>query len=170
MRCISLWQPWATALFLIDPGGEAVKVDETRGWPTQVRGRIGIHAAKHRLSRLDASYYRDLLSAIGFAWDDLPYGALLGTIEITAVRPAPVAWALRTEAQRLWGDYRAIGDDGKRRYAWTMAAPRLYSRPVAIAGRQTFFEVPDALCPEQGDEIPPAVSAEQLPLFDAMSR
>lgn len=40
MKAISLWQPWAS---LIAAG---VKSIETRGWPTNYRGQIAIHAAK----------------------------------------------------------------------------------------------------------------------------
>jgi len=46
MKALSLWQPWAEMIFRTDDDGVALKPDETRSWPTHVRGRIAIHAAK----------------------------------------------------------------------------------------------------------------------------
>lgn len=40
LPCISLWQPWASALAIRS------KRNETRSWATSYRGPIAIHAAK----------------------------------------------------------------------------------------------------------------------------
>lgn len=40
MKAITIWQPWAMLIALLEKG------NETRGWPTKHRGPLAIHAAK----------------------------------------------------------------------------------------------------------------------------
>ena len=40
MKAVSLWQPWASLIV------HGIKGVETRGYPTNVRGRVAIHATK----------------------------------------------------------------------------------------------------------------------------
>ena len=40
IRCISLWQPWASLM------ARGHKYFETRSWDTKIRGEVWIHAAK----------------------------------------------------------------------------------------------------------------------------
>ena len=93
MLALSIRQPWAS---LILSAGKNV---ENRGWPASVRGRILIHAAA-RMTRADhedalafavAAIRRDTrnhrtlprtLREMGMAFEDLPRGGIVGTVEI----------------------------------------------------------------------------------------
>lgn len=86
VRCISLWQPWAS-LLAVGP-----KFLETRGWDTKVRGEIYIHASKTKTPIKEARNYPAwwvslVEEAIGVCEDkwltDLPYGGIIGKGNLT---------------------------------------------------------------------------------------
>jgi hypothetical protein len=156
MKCISLWQPWASALFL-SRNGRALKPDETRCWPTAFRGRLAIHAAQRRTKAgvdYDPELDRILFELIHRRTADLPHGQLIGSLEL--VRCQKTINIHRHEEQLLWGDYRERGDDGKLRYAWTFTDPEPLPCPIPWKGSQGFFDVPDSLFPR------PALTEFQL--------
>ena len=83
MKAISIRQPWAWAIF------HAGKDIENRDWPTRLRGRIAIHAAKG----MTLDEYQSAMSYVldvnpSFDWMTLPKetelarGAIIGTVEI----------------------------------------------------------------------------------------
>src|SRR5207302_1698550 len=79
MKCLSLWQPWASLVVL------GAKRIETRSWSTQHRGPLAIHAAKKWepnkiLALIDEEPYR---SALGEHRGNLPLGCILGTVNVT---------------------------------------------------------------------------------------
>jgi hypothetical protein len=96
MLALSIRQPWAS---LILKGGKDI---ENRDWPTKYRGRILIHAAKGmtRAEHEDAIHFavqaiqadprnkdanrRTTLRDLGFDFDALPRGGIVGSVEITA--------------------------------------------------------------------------------------
>lgn len=141
MKCLSLWQPWASMIFEMDDKGVQLKPDETRPWRTGIRGPIAIHASRRKMSHEDACFYGPFLRCVGLNWLFLPLGVILGTVEIADCRPAEVVALERTETQRFWGDYRAIGDDAKKRYAIELRNPIKFTEPIPWRGRQKFFEV-----------------------------
>lgn len=64
IKCLSLWQPWATLMAI------GAKRIETRSWSTHYRGWLAIHAAK--------AWSRDLRQLV----DHIPsFARALGTIE-----------------------------------------------------------------------------------------
>lgn len=141
MKAISLWQPWATAAVSInDLTGMSVKGPETRSWPTKVRGRVAIHAA---LKTVDILVPTEFLRGIDRT-TRLPYGAIVGTVEIVDCVPVEQIRDSLAEQQRFFGDY----SDG--RYAWILANQIKFDKPISCKGRQGFFEV-DIPNP---DEIP----------------
>ncbi|MEO0796284.1 MAG: hypothetical protein AAFX93_14035 [Verrucomicrobiota bacterium] len=81
IRCISLWQPWASLMAC------GAKFLETRSWDTRVRGEVFIHASKTRrgireLIELDddriLSAMEEALKLAPIYWEhDLPFGAIL---------------------------------------------------------------------------------------------
>lgn len=152
MKALSLWQPWASVIFETDDLGVQVKPDETRGWPTRVRGRIAIHAAKHQ-DRAITHHYGHHLAAFGVRWRELPFGAIIGTVEIADCVPTEEIAKRRKDWQLFWGDYRIVGDDGKPRFAFVLRSPRRFPTPVQWKGRQGFFDVPDELARAAGQEI-----------------
>lgn len=153
---LSLWQPWAS---LIAAG---VKMHETRHWPTRVRGRVAIHAAK----RLDLDDAPDRLCAfaLGAGWDrgELPHGAVVAIAELTA--------CMRTEevADRVErADFEA-GNFGPGRFAFRLCDVRPLLQPIPLVGRQGFFGWQPPIDLEQRlgpvlDQLKPALRYEQLP-------
>jgi activating signal cointegrator 1 len=143
MKCLSLWQPWAEMVFRTDHDGIALKPDETRGWPTVVRGRIAIHASKKPLREVFRSFpqLKWSLSMCGVREHEMAFGAIIGTVELVHCLPAAVTAIDRHDWQRCWGDYRAIGDDGKARFAFVLKNPTRLPEPIPCVGRQGFFNV-----------------------------
>lgn len=96
LRCISLHDPWGTACAV------GLKGIETRGHKTNVRGRIGIHVAKKRITHCDKvgaieCYRQDVdrmlvrgvhsslgrfSAAEGGTWIDVPYGCVVATANL----------------------------------------------------------------------------------------
>lgn len=159
MKCLSMWQPWASVIFEHDHEGRMVKPDETRGWWTRIRGRIAIHAAKYHINGDLRHHYESMLLPLGLRWHELPFGCIIGTVELVHCISAPVIAKDREDWQLVWGDYRAVGDDGKDRFALVFRDPIKLPQPVPWKGRQGFFDVPDDLFPEGENE------AVNQPLF-----
>lgn len=96
MLALSIRQPWASLIL------KAGKDIENRDWPTKYRGRILVHAAKGMThgehedaiafaveaitataeGRNDAAAKRVALRQLGFAFDDLQRGGIVGSVEI----------------------------------------------------------------------------------------
>lgn len=138
--CLSLWQPWASVIFCMDKEGVQLKKDETRHWPTNIRGRIAIHAAKSLEGKKDI--YEEELPP-NLSWRDnyvmnlkpMPLGCILGTVEIVACHHTELIRALRSETQLFWGNY------GHGRFAFELRAPQLLPAPIPYRGAQGFFSV-----------------------------
>lgn len=142
MKAISLWQPWASALF-------GPKRFETRSWQTSHRGRLLIHAAK--------TWNYICVSSLHDFWDrgilmrgDLdqlyPRGVLLGTVELIdvltteTIRTAP--WLESRETELKLGDF----SDG--RFGWQLENARRFKTPIPYRGAQGLFQVPDHVVAE----------------------
>lgn len=96
MIALSIRQPWAS---LIIKCGKDI---ENRTWPTRYRGRILVHAAKGMTRDEHESAIHFAVAAIkadpknaggtkqrtlrelGFAFEDLPRGGIIGSVEIVA--------------------------------------------------------------------------------------
>jgi hypothetical protein len=139
MKALSLWQPWAEMIFRTDDDGVALKPDETRSWPTHVRGRIAIHAAKKPLRSILREFPQLKMSLMlcGVREHELAFGAIIGTVEI--VHCLPTALVRRADWQLCWGDY-TLG-----RWAFELLSPIRFETPIPYIGRQGFFNVPDDL-------------------------
>lgn len=146
MRCISLWQPWATLCCLSHPDDEhddlkrAVKGFETRSWSTKYIGHLLIHAAKRYTREQREAFLwpliRETLIANGFGSpDDLAYGAIIGRVNLVGCHPSRPIRQIVDDYALAMGNY----DDG--RYAWEINAPILLDVPIAYRGQQGFFEV-----------------------------
>lgn len=157
MKAISLWQPWATALFLeIEDLGKMVplKADETRHWalPANLIGeRVAIHAAlkwdgagqirwvQHRLGLPPEAtapmtvdnQKRFVIADAVKEFNALPRGCIIGTLRFVACRRTD--GLIRPTPQSWWGNY-ASG-----RFAWETADRELFAQPVPCKGRQGVF-------------------------------
>lgn len=161
MNAISLWQPWASLWIL------GIKYFETRGYPfpRSLRGQtVAVHAAKKRVdleegARISMDW---LLRQKGTSLDALPYGSLLGVVELRAafqigdrIPETPRAvWDIETlckarcpaavehRIEDLLGDFRL------RRWAWEPTNRRVLSTPIPYRGQQGFFPINPATLSE----------------------
>jgi hypothetical protein len=156
VKAISLWEPWAT---LVAIGAKRV---ETRGWDTNYRGPLAIHAAKKwdsELKRLTMSEpFKSSLVAGGATVESLPgLGAItLPLGKIVAV--CELGGTIKIERQTLWpGGFlsdqtipppqpeRSFGDYTPGRYAWLLFNIVRLDEPIPFRGAQGFFDVPDEI-------------------------
>lgn len=140
MRCISLWQPWASFCFweALDGSG-IIKKHETRGWSTSYRGAMVIHAAKRKPTRDELSYYEEIFLEAGKSEIDLPLGSVVGVVDLVGVHRVE-----DIRDQLGWMDeYTGNYEDG--RFAWEFGRVIKFETPIPFKGAQGFFNVPDDL-------------------------
>jgi len=152
MKAISLWQPWASALFTV------LKKYETRHWalPKALIGQtVAIHAAKH-WSGAEIQFWRDTVSdgipacprareelgTIGIHGSgSLPFGCVIGTLRFVACHDTNI-WAPEEDGMQMhWGNF------SEDRFAWERAEPKLFPKPIPCIGRQGFFDWCEDLIP-----------------------
>jgi activating signal cointegrator 1 len=142
MKCISLWQPWASAIPLL------LKRIETRDWSTKVRGRIGIHAAK-RWTGAEQRFATARRRAGDPLPDPMPLGAIVCTVDLWDVLPSEMLVARGlSDLEQMYGNY-APG-----RFGWLTRDVFALPEPIPYVGKQGFFNVPDELFP--GEALKPA--------------
>jgi hypothetical protein len=144
VKCISLWQPWATLWMA------GAKLNETRAWATSHRGDVIVHAAKEWNRKLRGLCFEEpFISALSmlrpnqggaFHFGDaldmiLPRGCLLGVVEL-------VGSVRITAANAPIGNERAFGDYTPGRFMWQAINRRPLPEPIPYAGSQGFFGVP----------------------------
>lgn len=149
MKCLSLWQPWAT---LMEMGGKRI---ETRSWATLYRGPVLIHAAKRWNRELrglcGVGDFVEVLGRISGEVPDLmrldpvtrtsrrmPLGEIIAVGQLVDCQP--VETMHRPEEgtrERAFGDYRP------GRFAWMFGRVCGLSSPIPWRGMQGLFEVPD---------------------------
>jgi len=152
MRCISLWQPWASAMTVMRSGTQIpLKRVETRDWaphPDAIGQRLAIAAAKTQKDpetkgKLSDWWmanvkrkggYRACFEVAGFNnWEDLPFGAVVAHGILTRVEPTE---KLRLEVDAIeqeWGDY------GPGRFGWVLEDVQVLPVPVPVVGRQGIY-------------------------------
>lgn len=169
MLALSLWQPWASALFATRTVlGDAVrpKVNETRSWSTSYRGPVLICAAHRWDADLRAIAERDLAEVLS-EWVD-PFGDAIKEPQHTDSRWATVSLATATcwqlplgaalglvdiidcvSTESLHGRVPewewAMGNYEPGRYALVTANPRPLRNPLPIRARQKLFRPDDAM-------------------------
>lgn len=124
MKCLSLTQPWATAVAM------GIKRIETRSWGTTYRGPLLIHAAKGfpKWAREFAEEER----ALGRIPSRLPRGALVARCLLVDVKRTQDTET--TAIERLYGDY-APG-----RFAWILSDIEPLPEPIPARGSLGLWE------------------------------
>lgn len=135
MKCISLWQPFAS---LIAIGAKRI---ETRSWPCSYVGPLAIHAAK-KMNRelLDLALtppFSTCLRDAGLLPSDLPLGGVVAICRLSGCK--------RTDKVQPDEPERSFGDYSAGRFAWLLDDITALTQPVPWKGSQGFFEVPDDL-------------------------
>lgn len=139
MRIITLWQPYATLMVL------GLKQNETRSWPTDYRGPLGIHAAAGEPAYVrklvaDCEVFRRVFAEHGLSFKDLPRGKILGSVNVDGmmrtenwVYKHADSFLERTPDEWYFGDY----DVG--RWAWLTSNPVKLAEPIPAKGKQGFW-------------------------------
>lgn len=140
MKALTVRQPWATLIAL------GVKRYETRTRPTNVRGRVAIHAGLSEpcAKGVTARFVKPNWWISHFVHDGLwlqfedgnvvplPLGAIVATAELVDCVP--------TDAPKItWPEYQ-IGDWTPGRWAWRLDDVRPLAVPVPAKGRQGWWE------------------------------
>lgn len=153
MKAISLWQPWASLMAWQE------KENETRGWNTNYRGPLAIHATatwKKEATEVIAGpalrgeglgEYETFMKVIrkhpevfpegGFIPKDFsfPLGAVLGVCELTDCIPVDEYLGNHSvKYQEL-----AFGDYSPGRYVWTTKWIETFEKPIPAKGAQGFW-------------------------------
>ncbi len=144
MRCISLWQPWAT---LMASGAKRI---ETRAWaPRGLRtGQlVAIHAAKRWTAeeRELCQYDRDFMRALALAterglWNlaNPPLGCVVAIARFD--KAIPVYKFFNGDAPGyLTGDEDVFGNYSPNRYGWVFSEVRPL-QPIPLRGAQGLFD------------------------------
>ena len=168
MKCLSLWQPWAT---LIAIGAKRI---ETRHWSTSYRGPLLIHAAKkwdRELSEMccdepfnSALRKNGTTCADAHAWG-LPRGYIIAVVDLincqevkrthvkavdhSSTSGSYVLSAALADGKIVAGNEHEFGDYTVGRFAWMLANIRRFETPVPCVGHQQIFNVPDATVADQ---------------------
>jgi hypothetical protein len=130
MKAITVHQPWAALL------AHGVKRYETRGWSTNYRGPIAIHAGKSKegldfLLHDELAYY---VNEAGLSAEIQTLGAILAVGELTHIYRSEDMRDHLTDIELDLGNYA----DG--RFGWEISNVQLLPAPVFVAGKQGLWE------------------------------
>ena len=170
MKCLSLWQPWASLLV------HGLKSVETRGWPLRHRGPLAVHAAKKWDADLHVMCHREpflsalrRICALDFtspgAEPDLPFGAIVGRVNVSGCIATERVGRWEQDAHEhtncffdnlgvmgpadgkpylfVSDDEREFGDYSPGRFAIICREPFAFAEPIPYRGAQGLFDVPD---------------------------
>jgi hypothetical protein len=148
MKAISLWEPWASAIWT------GAKTWETRSWPTAHRGPLMICAAKAGLSKSEVIHYLSMwhwqgalaplvgqpLDLTGHTWagvelEHLNFGKAVALVELVDCKPTGNLTLDEIGTDEHFGDF-SLG-----RFAWKLKLLEAIE-PFAVKGHQGFFNVP----------------------------
>lgn len=144
MRAITIHQPWASLIAI------GAKRFETRGWATNYRGPIAIHAGKQK----DADTCLMLASEHVCIWRNIvpmPFGSIIATAELIecwevigdADVPIPNVKVLNS-GNRMFGmsqdtDEFHFGDYSIGRFAWELSNVKMLAEPIPAKGQQRLW-------------------------------
>lgn len=137
MRCISLWQPWASLV------AYGFKQYETRHWkPSEniIGGLLAIHAAR-RWTVEEARYMKHFVLTYPDVKEKLspdgllrpPLGAIVAACRLVAVYRSEEHFYQVDEKERAFGDWTP------GRYVWKLEVVKLPAEPIPARGAQGIF-------------------------------
>ncbi len=139
MKALTICQPYASLIMA------GLKRIENRTWATGYRGPLAIHAGRNR--KWLSSY--DYMARHGWQTEDLPFGKLLGTVELADIMDLSL---LRQLIMRLdaKGQVHPLGyewimedEHAEGPACWLLDDPEPFAVPVPWTGQQGLFYVPD---------------------------
>ena len=162
MKAITLWEPWALLWAL------QIKKYETRGWATNYRGPIAIHAASRKISviykelfpcadyEFHPSYFAkkqfcDAIKSCGLNENELPTGCIVATAELVdchqivryggrGMSSEGPGWIETEEGIYLPTEQELMfGDWTPGRYAWEVRNMKMLPEPIPAKGKQRLW-------------------------------
>lgn len=140
MKAITLWQPWAS---LVGRG----KMIETRGYPTNVRGWVAIHASARKMPRLALDSPEETpfktLAAAGIT--EPPYGAVVAVARLVRChRIVTPDFYIRSGCAEGFmpppvGQEYLFGNYEPGRYGWIFDDVRHLPAPIPAKGKQGWW-------------------------------
>ena len=146
MKCISLWEPWASLMYV------GAKKNETRSWPTKHRGPLLICAAQHVMNAGSMRYYLEqpaFMKALQpltrgedrqVSISDLNFGKALCIVDVVDCLSIGVFAELFVSDQEA-----AFGNYDFGRFAWVTTNLQRFEEPFKIKGGQRIFNTPNEL-------------------------
>lgn len=149
MHCLTIWEPYATAIARADPkqlGPLVGKTVENRGWPppvAQIGRHIAIHASKHVIDMIDARevwrrlYGQDARLSTWEAWFAELVAHQAKIVAVARITGFEKARTKLTPAQLRW---KVEGQFG-----WLLDDVRALAKPVLARGAQQLWMLPGDL-------------------------
>lgn len=139
VKVLTLTQPWASLMFFRE------KKNETRGWGTDYRGPLAIHAAKgFKPADRDLFYEEPFFSAFqrnGInEFEELPFGVILCVLGLEDIKKVDDSFILPASPELDFGGY------GIGRKIWYFEKWRMrLNPPIPAKGKQSLWEfyIPD---------------------------
>jgi hypothetical protein len=155
MKALTLWQPYASLI------ATSAKRIETRSWYTAYRGTLLIHASKNvqpemkliwgslnnwdfcdvATSVLEDHWIADITGEKNYLLEELPAGVIVGSVELVGCEPITDIPCLYCQDGKEWEvlpgqpEY-LFGDYTEGRWAWLLANPKRFNRPIPAKGMQ----------------------------------
>lgn len=134
IKVITLTQPWASLMLLLE------KLNETRGWGTEYRGPLGIHAAKGFKPAERALFYEEpfygAFQRHGIKeFEELPRGVILCVLGLEDIIRVDEFTKLPASPELDFGNY-AIG---RKIWKFEEGIDR-FATPIPAKGKQSLWE------------------------------
>lgn len=131
MKAITLYEPWASAI------ADGLKTIETRGWGTDYRGPLAIHAGRRRVDWFEAPR----AAMRHYEPNQFPYGCIVAIGELVGCqRMTPMWLETVSPAEKEWGWY----EEG--RVAWILQRVLKLQKPIPVRGARNLW---DWDCPKE---------------------
>ncbi|MNO15498.1 ASCH domain protein [compost metagenome] len=134
MKTITMVQPWATLIAI------NAKQYETRGWKTNYRGDLAIHAGKK--IDYEACKEKSIKSALieyGYTPDNLPTGAIIATATLKDCLKSVETWTdgyILENGVYVYSPEYEFGDFTPGRFAWELTDVKRLLEPITTKGQQ----------------------------------
>ena len=141
MRCLSLTQPYASLVVMDEKSYETRSWKPSKNMMDKIKGKpVAIHAGKKlptwMISLPKTSIFARSLYDFYRNVDDLPLGAIVGTVEILGFVQTEKIVEYISPKEFAFGDYSA------GRWAWNLWNPRMLKTPIPCNGMLSLWEVP----------------------------
>ena len=132
MKAITIHEPYASLIIM------GIKRFETRGWSTNLRGSLAIHAARQEMTQEGKK--------VAEKYDITPqYGKVLGVVEIIncfkcqsdnllSSSESRAQWIIGEESEEKEFGWFTVG-----RFAWQMKVLEKFEIPIPAKGQQRFW-------------------------------